>query len=68
MTKTKVVFFQDNRGNLGNKINEFLQEQSTRSNDFKLISIEHGCGSTSQFGVWVTALILFSFTEEVKNF
>ena len=68
MTKTKVAFFECDRGNLGTKINDFLDEQKKRNNGFNLISIQHSCGSASPFGVWATALILYSFTQEANTF
>lgn len=72
MENTKVVYFEDSLGNLGTKISDFIKEQESKDNKFKLIDIKHSSSGGLYFGakhisdstIHATAIVIYSVEDE----
>ena len=61
MKVTRTEFFQDSRGNLGNRINEFISEQEKKDKNFSLIDIKLSMGSHKMDEYsYVSAMVIYS--------
>ena len=62
MKVTRTEFIQDSRGNLGNRINEFISEQEKKDKNFCLLDVKLSMGDhkIDEYS-YVSAMLIYSF-------